>query len=118
MSKRAQAEREKQSRVILGTAEVEIARKFAEAAESYRDNPTALHLRAMNMVYEGIRQKGSMIILPSSALDTMNLGGAMGTAAFAKGLEREGNPADGPQAGDGTGHGGENGQAETDEIGR
>ena len=84
MSKRAQAEREKQSRVILGTAEVEIAKKFEEASKSYAENPTALHLRAMNMVYEGIRQKGSMILLPSSALDSMNLGAVMGTAALAK----------------------------------
>ena len=82
MSKRAQAEREKQSRVILGTAEVEIAKKFAEASESYKDNDTALHLRAMNMIYEGIRQKGSMILLPASALDSMNLGTVMGTAAL------------------------------------
>lgn len=83
MSKRAQAEREKQSRVILGTAEVEIAKKFEEASKSYVDNPTALHLRAMNMVYEGIRQKGTMILLPSSALESMNLGATLGTAAFA-----------------------------------
>lgn len=84
MSKRAQAEREKQSRVILGTAEVEIAKKFAEASESYKDNPTALHLRAMNMVYEGIRQRGSMVLLPSSALDTMNLGTVIGAVALQK----------------------------------
>jgi regulator of protease activity HflC (stomatin/prohibitin superfamily) len=89
MSKRAQAEREKQSRVILGTAEVEIAKKFAEASESYKDNETALHLRAMNMIYEGIRQKGSMILLPASALDSMNLGTVMGTAAL-KSIEAEG----------------------------
>ncbi len=84
MSKKAQAEREKQSRVILGTAEVEIAEKFALASESYKNNETALHLRAMNMIYEGIRQKGSMILLPASALDTMNLGSVLGTAAMAK----------------------------------
>ncbi len=88
MSKVAQAEREKQSRVILGTAEVEIAKKFAEASESYKDNETALHLRAMNMIYEGIRQKGSMIMLPASALDSMNLGTVMGTAAL-KSIESE-----------------------------
>lgn len=82
MSKRAQAEREKQSRVILGTAEVEVAKKFAEASESYKNNETALHLRAMNMIYEGIRQKGSMVLLPSSALDSMNLGTVMGTIAM------------------------------------
>ncbi|TFG62094.1 MAG: slipin family protein [Spirochaetales bacterium] len=84
LSKRAQAERERQSRVILSTAEVEIAKKFEEAAESYKGNPTALQLRAMNMVYEGIRQKGAMMILPSSALDSMNLGTAMGAAALTK----------------------------------
>jgi len=84
MSKRAQAEREKQSRVILGTAEVEIAEKFAEASKSYEHNPTALHLRAMNMVYEGIRQRGSMILLPSSALDSMNLGTTLGAVALEK----------------------------------
>ena len=84
MSKKAQAEREKQSRIILGTAEIEISKKFAEASENYKDNETALHLRAMNMIYEGIRQKGSMILLPASALDTMNLGTVMGTTAMAK----------------------------------
>lgn len=84
MSKRAQAEREKQSRVILGTAEVEIAEKFAEASKQYIDNPTALHLRAMNMVYEGIRQRGSMVLLPSSALDSMNLGTTLGALALEK----------------------------------
>ncbi len=89
MSKRAQAEREKQSRVILGTAEVEIAEKFAEASKQYANNPTALHLRAMNMVYEGIRQRGSMILLPSSALDSMNLGTTLGAAALEKKQKEE-----------------------------
>jgi len=70
MSRQAQAERERQSRIILGTAETEIAEKFALASEQYQDNPVALHLRAMNMVYEGLRQKGSMIIVPSSAVET------------------------------------------------
>lgn len=84
MSKQAQAERERNSRVILGTAEVEIAEKFEKAAEKYRDNPTALQLRAMNMVYEGIRQNNSLMLLPSSALDQMNLGAVMGTAAWNK----------------------------------
>ncbi len=84
MSKVAQAEREKESRVILGSAEVEIAAKFEEAAEHYKDNPTALHLRAMNMAYEGLRQKGSLMVLPSSALDSMNIGSAMGMAALDK----------------------------------
>lgn len=84
MSKQAQAERERQSRVILSDAEVEVAKRFEEAAVRYEDNPTALQLRAMNMVYEGIRQKGSLMLLPSSALDQMNLGAVMGTAAFQK----------------------------------
>jgi len=87
MSKRAQAERERQARVILSTAETEIAGKFAEAAEQYRGNPEALHLRAMNMVYEGIRQRGSMIIVPSSAVETMGLGSIPGIAALARGEE-------------------------------
>ncbi len=82
MSRQAQAERERQSRIILGTAETEIAEKFAAASEHYKDNPVALHLRAMNMVYEGLRQKGSMIIVPSSAVETMGLGALGGLTAF------------------------------------
>jgi hypothetical protein len=82
MSRRAQAERERQSRIILGTAETEIAEKFARASEHYRDNPVALHLRAMNMVYEGLRRKGSMIIVPSTAVETMGLGALGGLTAF------------------------------------
>ena len=82
MSRQAQAERERQSRIILGTAETEIAEKFAQASEHYRENPVALHLRAMNMVYEGLRQKGSMIIVPSSAVETMGLGALGGLTAF------------------------------------
>ncbi|MFC1530156.1 slipin family protein [Gemmatimonadota bacterium] len=84
MSRQAQAERERQSRIILGTAETEIAEKFAKASEHYRDNPVALHLRAMNMVYEGLRQKGSMIIVPSTAVETMGLGALGGLTAFDK----------------------------------
>ena len=84
MSRQAQAERERQSRIILGTAETEIAEKFACASEHYRDNPVALHLRAMNMVFEGLRQKGSMIIVPSSAVETMGLGALGGLTAFGK----------------------------------
>jgi len=84
MSRQAQAERERQSRIILGTAETEIAEKFAKASEQYIDNPVALHLRAMNMVYEGLRQKGSMIIVPSSALDSMNLGALGGLTSLGK----------------------------------
>ncbi len=81
MSKQAQAERERQSRIILGTAETEIAEKFAKASEAYRDNPVALHLRAMNMVFEGLKQKGSMIIVPSTAVETMGLGALGGPTA-------------------------------------
>jgi regulator of protease activity HflC (stomatin/prohibitin superfamily) len=84
MSRQAQAERERQSRIILGTAETEIAEKFARASIHYRDNPVALHLRAMNMVYEGLRQKGSMIIVPSTAVETMGLGALGGLTAFGR----------------------------------
>jgi hypothetical protein len=83
MSKEAQAERERQARIILGTAETEIAEKFREASQEYLNNPTALHLRAMNMVFEGLRSKGSMVIVPSSAVDSMNLGALGGLTAFA-----------------------------------
>ena len=82
MSRQAQAERERQSRIILSTAETEIAEKFAAASEHYRKNPVALHLRAMNMVYEGLRKKGSMIIVPSTAFETMGLGALGGLTAF------------------------------------
>ena len=78
MSKEAQAERERRARVILGTAETEIAEKFAQASQKYTDNPVALHLRGMNMLFEGLKEKGSMVIVPSSALDTMNLGAMVG----------------------------------------
>ena len=88
MSRQAQAERERQSRIILGTAETEIAEKFARASEHYRDNPVALHLRAMNMVFEGLRQKGSMIIVPSTAVETMGLGALGGLTAFGKEIPR------------------------------
>jgi regulator of protease activity HflC (stomatin/prohibitin superfamily) len=84
LSKRAQAERELLSRSILGDAEIEVAKKFEEAAKVYQGNETALHLRAMNMVYEGIRQKGSLMVLPSSILGTMNIGTVMGAAAVGK----------------------------------
>ncbi len=83
MSRRAQAERERQARIILGTAETEIATLFAKASELYRSNPTAMHLRAMNMLYEAIKEKGSMVIVPSSAVETMGLGGLLGTSALA-----------------------------------
>ncbi len=82
MSRQAQAERERQSRIILGTAETEIAEKFSRASDHYQNNPVALHLRAMNMVFEGLRQKGSMIIVPSTAVETMGLGALGGLTAF------------------------------------
>jgi len=84
MSRQAQAERERQARIILGTAETEISDKFAQAALVYQQNPVALHLRAMNMLYEAIKEKGSMVIVPSSAVETMGLGGLLGTAALNK----------------------------------
>jgi regulator of protease activity HflC (stomatin/prohibitin superfamily) len=84
MSRQAQAERERQARIILGTAETEISDKFAQAARVYQENPVALHLRAMNMLYEAIKEKGSMVIVPSSAVETMGLGGLLGTAALSK----------------------------------
>jgi regulator of protease activity HflC (stomatin/prohibitin superfamily) len=84
MSRQAQAERERQARNILGQAETEIADKFAAAAATYKNDPTALHLRAMNMLYEAIKERGSMVIVPSSAVETMGLGGSLATAAIAK----------------------------------
>jgi len=84
MSKEAQAERERRARVILGTAETEIAEKFAQASQQYTDNPVALHLRGMNMLFEGLKEKGSMVIVPSSALDSMNLGAMGGLVSLAK----------------------------------
>ena len=82
MSRQAQAERERQARNILGQAETEIADKFAQAAVIYRNNPTALHLRAMNMLYEAIKERGSMVIVPSSVVETMGLGGSLAVAAL------------------------------------
>jgi len=87
MSKEAQAERERRARVILGTAETEIAEKFAEASLQYVNNPVALHLRGMNMLFEGLKEKGSMVIVPSSALDSMNLGAMGGLISLAKSNE-------------------------------
>lgn len=84
MSREAQAAREKQARIILGQAEVEIAKLFETAAVSYHDNPTALHLRAMNMLYEGLKEKGAMMIVPSTAVESMGMGGLLGTAALAQ----------------------------------
>ena len=82
MSREAQAAREKQARIILGQAEVEIAHSFEVAARSYRDNPTALHLRAMNMLYEGLKEKGALMLVPSSAVESMGMGGLLGAAAL------------------------------------
>ena len=77
-------ERERHARIILGTAETEIAEKFAQAAKQYESNPVAMHLRGMNMLFEGLKEKGSMIIVPSSALETMNLGAIGGMAAMSQ----------------------------------
>jgi regulator of protease activity HflC (stomatin/prohibitin superfamily) len=82
MSQQAQAERERQSRVILGEAEMQVADSFAEASKAYVSNPTALHLRAMNMLFEGLKEKGALVIVPSSAVDTMNLGGLSGMVSL------------------------------------
>jgi len=82
MSREAQAAREKAARVILAQAEVEIAAQFDKASESYRNNPTAMHLRAMNMLYEGLKEKGALMIVPSSAVETMGMGGFLGAAAL------------------------------------
>jgi regulator of protease activity HflC (stomatin/prohibitin superfamily) len=82
MSREAQAAREKQARIILGQAEMEIAHSFEQAAKSYHDNPTALHLRAMNMLYEGLKEKGALMLIPSSAVESMGMGGLLGAAAL------------------------------------
>jgi regulator of protease activity HflC (stomatin/prohibitin superfamily) len=84
MSQQAQAERERQARIILGDAELQVATKFAEASEVYANKPGALHLRAMNMLYEAIKERGSMVIVPSSAVETMGLGGSLATASLSK----------------------------------
>jgi regulator of protease activity HflC (stomatin/prohibitin superfamily) len=93
MSRQAQAERERQARVILGESEKQIAASFAEASQAYKDNPTALHLRAMNMLFEGLKEKGALVIVPSSAVDTMNLGGLSGMVAMA-----QSNPVEAPKS--------------------
>jgi hypothetical protein len=94
MSREAQAAREKQARIILGQAEMEIAHSFELASQAYRDNPTALHLRAMNMLYEGLKEKGALMLVPSTAVESMGMGGLLGAAALrqarlAKGDENE-----------------------------
>jgi regulator of protease activity HflC (stomatin/prohibitin superfamily) len=92
MSREAQAAREKQARIILGQAEMEIANSFQEAAKAYHDNPTALHLRAMNMLYEGLKEKGALMLIPSSAVESMGMGGMLGAAAM-----RQANLTGGPE---------------------
>jgi regulator of protease activity HflC (stomatin/prohibitin superfamily) len=94
MSREAQAAREKQARVILGEAEVEIAKSFETASRSYQNNPTALHLRAMNMLYEGLKEKGALMLIPSSAVETMGLGGLMGAAALGQNYQSQPPPVD------------------------
>ena len=90
MSRQALAERERQSRIILSNAEAEIAEKFSEASKFYKNNPEALHLRAMNMVFEGLKKKGSMIIVPSTAVETMGLGALGGLTSFDRTLSQQG----------------------------
>jgi regulator of protease activity HflC (stomatin/prohibitin superfamily) len=89
MSMQAQAERERQARVILGDSERQVAEKFEEAARTYSDNPTALHLRAMNMLYEGLKSNSTIVIVPSTALDTMQLGGIAGVTSLSMGLSQQ-----------------------------
>ena len=89
MSMQAQAERERQARVILGDSERQVAEKFGEAAKTYVDNPIALHLRAMNMLYEGLKQNATIVIVPSSAVETMQLGGLAGVTALTMELQKE-----------------------------
>jgi len=89
MSRQAQAERERQARVILGESEEQIADSFAQASKAYINNPTALHLRAMNMLFEGLKEKGALVIVPSSAVDTMNLGGLSGMVALSQTVQQE-----------------------------
>ena len=85
----AQAERERQARVILGDSERQVAQKFEEAAQSYENNPTAFHLRAMNMLYEGLKYNSTIVIVPSTAVETMQLGGLAGLTAMTMGLEQK-----------------------------
>ncbi|VVB67545.1 Stomatin [Candidatus Norongarragalina meridionalis] len=94
MSRQAQAERERQARVILGESELQIAQKFKDAAKIYAGDPAALHLRAMNMLYEGLKEKGALVIVPSTAVETMGLGGIMGVASMAKEAQKKKQGAD------------------------
>src|SRR5678809_1569584 len=93
MSREAQASREKQASIILGQAEVEIAHLFADASKSYHENPTALHLRAMNILYEGLKEKGALMLVPSTAVESMGLGGMLGAAAMRQQTLSHGVPA-------------------------
>jgi regulator of protease activity HflC (stomatin/prohibitin superfamily) len=94
MSREAQAAREKQARIILGQAEVEIANSFEQASKAYQDNPTALHLRAMNMLYEGLKEKGALMLVPSTAVESMGMGGLIGAAALRQRKLTEGEGTD------------------------
>jgi regulator of protease activity HflC (stomatin/prohibitin superfamily) len=98
MSREAQAAREKQARIILGQAELEIANSFEQASRSYQHNPTALHLRAMNMLYEGLKEKGALMLIPSSAVESMGMGGLMGAAALRQASLAGGGDADGAES--------------------
>jgi regulator of protease activity HflC (stomatin/prohibitin superfamily) len=89
MSMQAQAERERQARVILGDSERQVAEKFEEAAKTYANNPTAFHLRAMNMLYEGLKSNATIVIVPSTAVETMQLGGLAGVTALTLGLDQK-----------------------------
>src|SRR5207302_8415769 len=89
MSMQAQAERERQARVILGDSEKQVAEKFGEAAKTYVNHPVALHLRAMNMLYEGLKQNSTIVIVPSSAVESMQLGGMAGMTALTMGLDNK-----------------------------
>jgi regulator of protease activity HflC (stomatin/prohibitin superfamily) len=89
MSMQAQAERERQARVILGDSEKQVAEKFGDAAKTYIHNPVALHLRAMNMLYEGLKENSTIVIVPSSAIETMQLGGLTGMTALTMGLDKK-----------------------------
>ena len=101
MSREAQAAREKQARIILGQAEMEIAHSFKEAAKSYQQNPIALHLRAMNMLYEGLKEKGALMVVPSTAVETMGLGGLLGASALGRQRLSEGESGTAPASGGG-----------------
>src|SRR6266550_2263781 len=99
MSREAQASREKSARIILGQAEVEIAQLFFEAAKSYENNPTALHLRAMNILYEGLKEKGALMVVPSNVVESMGLGGMMGAASLRQQTLADANPKPASAAG-------------------